>query len=88
MITQLSDEGILSLIKETGWSLKRAESLNLISNYRTVARKAEKERTRQVVEWGEETCPHDLFGEGTQCYKHACDMCWQALSKNCNDMGR
>ena len=35
---------------------------------------------RKVVEWGEETCPHDL-GEGTQCYKHACDMCWQSLKE-------
>jgi len=32
---------------------------------------------KEVVEWGLETCPHDLFGEGTQCYKRACDECWQ-----------
>jgi len=32
---------------------------------------------REVVKWGLETCPHDLFGEGTQCYKRACDKCWQ-----------
>jgi len=31
----------------------------------------------EVVKWGLETCPHDLFGEGTQCYKRACDECWQ-----------
>jgi len=36
---------------------------------------------REVVEWGLETCPHDLFGEGTQCYKRACDMCWSAKLK-------
>ena len=36
---------------------------------------------KKVVEWGNETCPHDLFGEGTQCFKHACDDCWQALKK-------
>ncbi len=34
----LTDEKLLSLINETGWSIKRAESLNLISNYRTVAK--------------------------------------------------
>ena len=34
------------------------------------------EGIRAVVNWGLETCPHDLFGEGTQCYKRACDMCW------------
>jgi len=40
---------------------------------------AEGKRTgiKEVVEWGLETCPHDLFGEGTQCYKRACDKCWQ-----------
>jgi len=40
---------------------------------------AEGKRTgiREVVEWGLETCPHDLFGEGTQCYKRACDECWR-----------
>lgn len=32
---------------------------------------------KEVVEWGLETCPHDLFGEGTQCFKRACDLCWQ-----------
>jgi len=36
---------------------------------------------KKVAEWGKETCPHDLFGEGTQCFKHACDECWQALKK-------
>jgi len=34
---------------------------------------------KEVVDWGNETCPHDIFGEGTQCYKHACDICWQEL---------
>ena len=32
---------------------------------------------KEVVEWGNETCPHDLFGEGTQCFERACDLCWQ-----------
>jgi len=35
----------------------------------------------EVIEWGSETCPHDLFGEGTQCFKRACDMCWQEKIK-------
>jgi len=34
------------------------------------------EGRREVVEWGLETCPHDLFGEGTQCWKRVCDECW------------
>lgn len=40
-----------------------------------------KAQLKKVFEWGEETCPHDLFGEGTQCFKHACDECWQSLKK-------
>ena len=32
---------------------------------------------KEVIEWGLETCPHDLFGEGTLCFKRACDECWQ-----------
>uniref|UniRef100_A0A6M3LFR2 Uncharacterized protein n=1 Tax=viral metagenome TaxID=1070528 RepID=A0A6M3LFR2_9ZZZZ len=36
---------------------------------------------REVIEWCDETCPHDLFGEGTHCYKRACDMCWQEKLK-------
>ena len=36
---------------------------------------------KEVVEWGLETCPHDLFGEGTHCYKRACDECWQEKLK-------
>uniref|UniRef100_A0A6H2A485 Uncharacterized protein n=1 Tax=viral metagenome TaxID=1070528 RepID=A0A6H2A485_9ZZZZ len=31
---------------------------------------------KEVVEWGLETCPHDLFGEGTHYFKRACDQCW------------
>lgn len=33
----LSDEAIEQLINKTGWGLKRAKSLNLVSNYKTVA---------------------------------------------------
>ena len=33
----LSPEKIKELIKETGWGIKRAESLNLLSNFKTVA---------------------------------------------------
>ena len=32
---------------------------------------------KEVVEWGLETCPHDLFGEGTHHFKRVCDLCWQ-----------
>uniref|UniRef100_A0A6M3J4T8 Uncharacterized protein n=1 Tax=viral metagenome TaxID=1070528 RepID=A0A6M3J4T8_9ZZZZ len=32
---------------------------------------------KEVVDWGKETCPHDLFGEGTHCFKRACDECWE-----------
>ena len=38
---------------------------------------------KEVVEWGLETCPHDLFGEGTHCYKRACDECWKDKIKEC-----
>jgi len=34
---RLTDEEIRQLLKETGWGIKRAESLNLVSNYRAVA---------------------------------------------------
>jgi len=37
-------------------------------------------QAEKILNWGNETCPHDIFGEGTQCFKHACDMCWQTLS--------
>ena len=36
---------------------------------------------KEVVKWSNETCPHDLFGEGTQCFKRACDLCWQSKLK-------
>jgi len=36
-----------------------------------------KKDCQMFLEWGNETCPHDIFGEGTQWFKHACDMCWQ-----------
>jgi len=51
MIKPLSDEDIEKLIKRTGWGLKRAESLNLVSNYNSVAQKAQRDTLRQVVAW-------------------------------------
>lgn len=36
---------------------------------------------KEVIAWGLETCPHDLFGEGTFYYKRACDLCWQEKIK-------
>lgn len=38
----------------------------------------------EVVRWGNETCPHDLFGEGTHYFKRACDLCWQDQLKEWN----
>ena len=43
----LTDEEILLLINQTGWSIKRAKSLNLVSNYKTVA-KAQDEKTASI----------------------------------------
>jgi len=40
---------------------------------------------REVVEWGLETCPHGLFGEGTQCFKRVCDECWEIKIKEWNN---
>jgi len=40
-----------------------------------------KAQLKKVCDWGNETCPHDLFGEGTQCFKHACDECWKLLEE-------
>uniref|UniRef100_A0A6M3JGZ2 Uncharacterized protein n=1 Tax=viral metagenome TaxID=1070528 RepID=A0A6M3JGZ2_9ZZZZ len=39
-----------------------------------------KAQAEKIAKWGNETCPHDIFGDGTQCFKHACDMCWASLS--------
>ena len=36
-ISPIYEPGVEELIKKTGWALKRAESLNLVSNYKTVA---------------------------------------------------
>lgn len=40
---------------------------------------------KEVLDWGLETCPHDLFGEGTHYYKRACDICWQDKLKECKE---
>jgi len=79
MFKGLSDEDIIGVIR-----IRKEEIFSkpdAWASYRFVARKAEYEILRQVMEWGKETCPHDLFKEGTHCFKHACDMCWQELQK-------
>ena len=42
---------------------------------------------KEVMEWGKETCPHDLFGEGTQFFKRVCDECWQEKERGINKDG-
>jgi hypothetical protein len=41
------------------------------------SQKSFKAGVKAVVKWGLETCPHDVFGEGTHHFKRACDLCWQ-----------
>ena len=84
MIKLLSDKSIRELARVPSKDYGASPNWWLRANQR-VARKAEKEVLRQVAEWGEETCPHDLFGEGTQCYKHACDGCWAELQKQAEE---
>lgn len=62
--------------KQEVWTRYRSGHLTALSIAVEEAKREERER---IIAWGNETCPHDLFGEGTQCFKHACDECWQAL---------
>ena len=41
---------------------------------------------RQVVEWGEEDCPHHYVGE-VQKRKRNCDDCWQELEQQAEEKG-
>ena len=34
---------------------------------------------KKMFKWGLETCPHT--SGVTRWYKHACDLCWQALEE-------
>jgi hypothetical protein len=46
--------------------------------------RGQKDALKAFIEWGEETCPHSdpLEGYGaTQCYKHACGLCWNEIKK-------
>lgn len=43
-----------------------------------IARKAEDERTRQIVEWGIQYCPH-LHKDNP--LRRNCEECWQELKK-------
>ncbi len=54
----LKPEEIKQLIKETGWSIKRAESLNLPSNYRTVAKAQLAEAKQHIGNRLNEPCPN------------------------------
>ena len=73
MIKRLSDEVVWDLVGESATTWE--EDLVI------VAKASHDNAVRQVVEWGNDTCPHDIFGEGTKCLKHACDMCWQELKE-------
>ena len=48
-----------------------------------VARKAEDEYLRQIVEWGNEPCPHQVIPAGGKLYegwlRRECDRCWEEL---------
>ena len=68
----LSSEEIEEL---STWWLDAAEEVDRAT---TVA----KSQLKQVMEWGEERCPHPSTFDG-QCLNHKrmCPECWQALKK-------
>ena len=84
MIKILSDEKIAKAINDSpephGQHFGRQYvASDVREGHRAIAQAQNKDTIRQIIEWGNETCPLDLFGEGTQCFKHACDLCWQEL---------
>ena len=48
MSNLLTDMEIKLLIKKTGWGIERAKSLNLVSNYKTVA-ETQDTKTREIT---------------------------------------
>ena len=71
-----TDEEKMSVLVFTGSEIKG----NVGTIAEEIAEKIAPLIAKEIYKWGNETCPHDIFGEGTQCFKHACDMCWQTLS--------
>ena len=73
---RLSDEAISKILDRFD-TLKRRNKTHVLHKDRAVARKAEQEAWRQVIEWGEEDCPHVYRKRG----KKWCGDCWQELKK-------
>ncbi len=48
-----------------------------------VAQASQRDTSRQIVEWGNEDCPHFtvMYG-GFPPKKHECKLCWQELEVN------
>lgn len=50
------------------------------TEYLLLERKAHSTGRREVIEWGDELCPHGtLAADTSKAYKRECDKCWQAL---------
>ena len=79
----LTPEEIAQLIKETGWSLKRVESLNLVSNYKTVAKaQLAKTKNKSRPELREQYqrfmmgFPHSLYPISERCLCSKWNCTW------------
>lgn len=59
----------------------------ILRGARLVVRKAEDELLKQVIEWGEEDCPHHDERAAQRNYdkKRECPLCWQELKKQLNE---
>ena len=75
---QLSDEDIRALVPQ---------KINYVVYHCDIARKAENEILKQVVEWGDSPCKNEHHASGNYfkathgyyCYKKSCFECWQEL---------
>ena len=75
-IQQLSDEAKRNIFPNYGEEYFKGMS-NAVDK---VVREAERYRTEQVVEWGEEPCPHPTASKyGGR--KRDCPHCWQELKE-------
>ena len=85
MLIKLSDDEILKVVDEwvnEDWAVRyiRLNRGHWEDIAPIIARKAEREMKRQIMDWGVEQCQEHYTGGGV-CSKRECPKCWQELEK-------
>lgn len=75
----LNDEALKSKEEESYKIWEKEGGNSGVIRRKLIAQAQDQDTMRQMIEWGEEHCPHIELGRGYDVMRHECETCWQEL---------